>query len=234
RRRLFAALAWARRAALWGGRAVVAAAAASVLWVGAYAFWDPPGTWLIERERARLGAVAHQWTAIDALPAHVPLSMIAAEDANFCAHFGVDWTALRAAIMEWRMGEALRGASTISQQTAINVFLWPDRSFLRKGLELWFTLWIEAFWSKRRILEVYLNVAEFGEGAFGVEAGARAAFARPAAELSRRQAARLAAVLPAPRDRDPAALQGFVPERAASIAAGAGLLVQEARVACLE
>jgi monofunctional biosynthetic peptidoglycan transglycosylase len=127
------------------------------------------------------------------------LAMVAAEDQRFPAHGGFDFAAIRAAIEQRLRGEPLRGASTISQQVAKNLFLWNRRSWLRKGLEAWFTLWLELLWSKRRILEVYLNIAEMGAGVYGVEAASRRFFGISAQELAPAQAALLAAVLPNPR-----------------------------------
>ena len=227
---------WRRRlgrALRLGLRLALAFAGFSVAWVAMYGLVNPPTTILIEAERWRLGSVEQFWRPLDAFPEHAALTMMAAEDANFCAHLGVDFAALGKAFGEWRRGEELRGASTITQQTAKNVFLWPGRNFLRKGLELWFAGLMELLWSKRRIMEVYLNVAEFGEGAFGLEAGARRAFGRGVTRLTRRQAALLAAALPAPRSRDAGAPGGFLSRRADAIADGALLLAKDGRGACL-
>jgi monofunctional biosynthetic peptidoglycan transglycosylase len=125
-------------------------------------------------------------------------AVIAAEDTRFCEHRGFDWVELQKAIDEWRRGEGLRGASTISNQVARNVFLWPSRDFFRKGLEAYFTLLVEFMWRKERIIEVYLNVAEWGPGIFGAEAAAAYYFDKPASELTRREASLMAAILPNP------------------------------------
>ena len=151
---------------------------------------------------------------------------MAAEDARFCGHWGFDFVEIEKALN----GGAARGASTISQQVAKNVFLWPDRSWLRKGAEAGFTLLIETLWPKRRIMEVYLNVAEFGEGVFGAEAGAQAAFGKSAADLNLRQSARLIAVLPNPKNREPQAQV----QRGARIAGGAQTLLADGRATCIE
>ena len=151
-------------------RIAVGLAAGAVLLTLAYRWIDPPVTWLMLSERWRLGAIEREWVGLDAMSAYLPLSAAAAEDANFCRHWGLDLDGIRAALAD---SERLRGGSTISQQVAKNVFLWPARSWLRKGLEAGFTVLIEALWPKRRIMEVYLNVAEFDEGVFGVEAAAR-------------------------------------------------------------
>ena len=123
---------------------------------------NPPMTYLMWDERARLGSINRVWVSIDDISPHMQRAAVAVEDANFCTHWGFDIEAIR---QVWEAG-ATRGASSISQQTAKNVFLWPQRSWMRKGLEAGFTVLIEGLWGKRRILEVYLNVAEFDEGAF--------------------------------------------------------------------
>lgn len=221
------------RAAAWALRAGAALALASILWAAAYGVLAPPTTHLIERERARLGAVERSWTPLAATPEHLRLALIAAEDARFCAHYGVDFAALREAWRAHQAGAPLRGASTISQQTAKNAFLWADRSYWRKALEAWFTGWIELFWSKRRVIEVYMNVAEFGEGVFGVEAAAQRYFNRSAAELTLRQSARLAAVLPAPRRRDPLSGGASFGRRVTRIVDGARTLAANGEADCV-
>ena len=132
------------------------------------------------------------------------MAIIASEDQRFFHHFGFAWERMRSAMEhnEKKKGKRIRGASTITQQTAKNVFLWPGRTYIRKGLEAWFTVLIELLWSKERIIEVYLNVAEMGKGVFGAEAAAQHCFARPAAGLSAAQAAIITATLPAPRRFD--------------------------------
>ena len=140
-----------------------------VLLVAALRFLNPPLNVYQAQEWGRLGGIEKEWVALDTLPAFVPLSAAAGEDADFCTHWGFDFDAIREALEDG----ASRGASTISQQTAKNVFLWHGRSWLRKGLEAGFTVLIEAIWGKRRIIEVYLNVAEFDEGVFGIEAAAQ-------------------------------------------------------------
>lgn len=142
--------------------------------------------------------LAHEWVPWSAIATPMKLAVIAAEDQNFPHHHGFDIEAIRRAMVHNRQSERLRGASTISQQAAKNLFLWPGRSWLRKGLEAGYTALIEALWSKRRILTVYLNIAEFGRGVYGVEAAAQRYFHKPAARLNRHEAALLAAVLPNP------------------------------------
>lgn len=189
----------------------------------------PPITHTQWVEARRLGGIERVWSPLEALPAHVLLSAVAAEDARFCAHWGIDLAALRAA---WADG-AQRGGSTISQQTAKNVFLWQERSWVRKGLEAGFTVLIEALWGKRRIIEVYLNVAEFDEGVFGIEAAAQHYFGVRAEALSETQAARLMAVLPNPKARSASRPSDFVRRRARQILSGARTLAADGRGACV-
>jgi monofunctional biosynthetic peptidoglycan transglycosylase len=160
---------------------------------------------------------------------NLPLSAAAAEDAGFCRHWGFDVAGIRAAMAD---SDRVRGGSTISQQVAKNVFLWPQRSWLRKGLEAGFTLLIETLWPKRRIMEVYLNVAEMGEGVFGAEAAARRYWDLGAAELGPQRSARLMAVLPDPRDRSPVSGSSYIVRRGAAIEKGAATIRADGRAAC--
>jgi monofunctional biosynthetic peptidoglycan transglycosylase len=157
--------------------------------------------------------VSQHWINIDDLPAHVPLAMVASEDQRFPEHFGVDFSAISNALEQSDEGSKVRGASTISQQTAKNLLLWPGRSFIRKGVEAGLALSIEMLWGKKRILEVYVNVAEFGKGIYGVEAASQHYFGKPASKLSANQAAQLAVLLPSPRKRDPRQLTPYLRER---------------------
>jgi monofunctional glycosyltransferase len=146
--------------------------------------------------------VTREWLDLAEISPVLPLTVIAAEDARFCSHRGIDWDALQDAIEEAQDGEAGRGGSTITQQTAKNLFLWSGRSFIRKGLEFPLALWIDLVLPKRRVLEIYLNVAEWGpDGQFGAEAGAQYAFGRSAESLSPQQAALMASILPNPVTR---------------------------------
>jgi monofunctional glycosyltransferase len=146
--------------------------------------------------------VSRQWIDLEAMSPYLPRSVVASEDARFCSHHGVDWDALRDAVDDAEDGEVTRGGSTITQQVAKNLFLWPGRSFVRKALELPLALWIDAVLPKQRILELYLNIAELGpSGQFGAEAGSTYAFGHSAASLSPREAALLAAILPNPVKR---------------------------------
>lgn len=189
---------------------------------------NPPTNFYKQTERARLGGIAHDWVSIDRVPPHVLRALVAAEDANFCLHHGFDMAAIRLAMAEGRG----RGASTISQQVAKNVYLWPARTWSRKAMEAVATVLTETFWSKRRILEVYLNVAEFDEGVFGLGAAAPHYFGVPVEQLSRVQGARLAAVLPSPRTRDAANPTPFLQSRARSILSGVDTIAADGRDRC--
>lgn len=197
-----------------------------------FRFVNPPTNLLILGELIRRGEIAQDWRPIGEISVSLRRAVLAAEDARFCEHKGFDVAALRKAVGDWRAGGKLIGASTISQQTAKNVFLWPARSLIRKAFEFWFTALIEIFWSKERILEVYLNVAEFGPGVFGAEAAA-ASYRTTAAKLNLEQSARLAAVLPAPTRLDPRKLPPERQERVASVIDGARTLAAGGRAACV-
>ncbi len=144
--------------------------------------------------------IRHDWVPMEEINPNLPLAVVASEDQNFLNHSGFDYEAIKKAIAESKRRNRSRGASTISQQTAKNVFLWPGRSWFRKGVEVYFTFLIEVLWSKERILEVYLNSIEMGKGVYGAEAASRFWFNKPAAKLSQYEAAALAAVLPNPRE----------------------------------
>lgn len=205
----------------------------AVLWVHSYRVIDPPIWFYLLSERWRLGAVSQEWRPLDQMTPDLALAAMAAEDARFCAHHGFDFAAIEAALAANAEGRRLRGGSTISQQVAKNVFLWPERSWLRKGMEAGFTLLIELIWPKRRIVEVYLNIAEFDRGVFGAAAAARHYFGRDVADLSLVQAARLAAVLPDPKGRDAARPGPWTQRRARAIADGARTLAAEDRADCV-
>ncbi len=150
-------------------------------------------------DRSQRVSIRYQWRSLAHISPWLPVSVIASEDQKFFDHHGFDVEAIDKAMDANRQGKRVRGASTISQQVAKNLFLWSGRNYLRKGLEAWYTVLIEALWPKRRIVEVYVNVAEFGDGVYGAEAAAQAYFHKPAAQLTATEAARLAAVLPSPR-----------------------------------
>ena len=158
--------------------------------------------------------IRYQWRSARAISPNLPIALVAAEDQNFPNHRGFDFGAIDKAMANNKRGRKLRGASTISQQLAKNLFLWQGRSYLRKGLEAWYTVLIELSWPKSRILEVYANVVEFGDGIYGAEAAAQHFFHKPAARLSAGESARLAAVLPSPRRYDAARPGPYVQRRA--------------------
>ncbi|WP_144775480.1 monofunctional biosynthetic peptidoglycan transglycosylase [Marinobacter maritimus] len=157
--------------------------------------------------------VQQRWVGFSDMSPWMPLAVVASEDQRFPDHWGVDFAAIRKALAEYRAGEGLRGASTITQQTAKNLFLWNGRSFVRKTLEAGLALAVDGLWPKRRILEVYLNIAEFGPGIYGVEAASQLYFGIPARQLSAAQAARLAAVLPNPKVLSVASPSPYVRDR---------------------
>ncbi len=219
-----------RRLRRWALRALGLVVALVLLAVLAFSVINPPTTPYILSESRRLGGVDRQWVGLDEIAPAMARSVVAAEDANFCLHWGFDMAAIRKALDD---GSG-RGASTISQQVVKNVFLWQGRSWPRKALEAVLTPVVEAVWTKRRILEVYLNVAEFGEGVFGVEAAARRAFRVGPEALTPGQAALLAAVLPDPKGRDAGRPSAFVRKRARAIADGAATIRADGRAACFE
>ncbi|MFY0595164.1 MAG: monofunctional biosynthetic peptidoglycan transglycosylase [Cognatishimia sp.] len=195
-----------------------------------FTLFNPPITWTMYSEKSRLGHVDHQWVPIEEISPVMARSVVAAEDANFCEHWGFDVNAIRAAIEDG----GGRGASTISQQVVKNVYLWQGRSWVRKAMETAITPFVELAWSKRRIVEVYLNIAEFDEGVFGVEAAARHYFGVGPEDLSASQAARLAMVLPNPKKRSAARPTQSQIRRASSILDGAATIKNDGRSSCFE
>lgn len=174
---------------------------APILLIALYAVVPPPSTLMLWRWATLQGA-QRDWVPLERISPHLVRAVIAAEDARFCQHGGVDWDALREVIETSDEDGPARGASTLTMQTAKNLFLWHGRSYLRKGLELPLAALLDTMWSKRRVLEVYLNIAEWGEGTFGAQAGARRAFGKSAAELTAREAGLMAVALPNPLRRD--------------------------------
>lgn len=220
------ALRWLRR---WVLRLAALVLVLLVVWVLLYRFVAPPGGLFMWQEYRRLGEISRNWVPLDQIAPVMARSVVAAEDANFCRHWGFDMSAIREVI---EAGE-MRGASTISQQTVKNVFLWHGRDWTRKALESGITLIVETAWPKTRIVEVYLNMAEFDEGVFGVDAAAQHYFSVSAAQLNAVQAARLAAVLPSPKTRDAADPSDFLQRRAAQIMDGAATIERDGRADCL-
>ncbi len=185
----------------------------SILWVLLLGAIDPPVTWVMVDQAAVQGGVKREQRGMEHIARSLPLAIIASEDQRFMRHRGFEWNAIERAMKNNKKGKRVKGASTISQQTAKNVFLWPGRNWLRKGLEVWFTVLIETFWTKERILEVYLNVAEMGKGVFGAEAAAQHCFDRPASKLTVAQAALITATLPSPRRFNCARPSGYIKGR---------------------
>ncbi len=185
----------------WSGAMAGWCVVLSVVWVLTLRFLDPPVTWLMIQESYEQSTIKRQWVPLRTMARPMPLAVIASEDQRFFHHNGFEWERIRKAMdhNEKKKGRRVRGASTITQQMVKNVFLWPGRTWARKAMEAWFTVLVEALWSKERILEVYLNVAEMGPGVFGVEAASQHCFGRSAGKLSQTQAALITATLPAPR-----------------------------------
>ena len=217
----------------WVIKALLAVVIFSVAWVLAYRWINPPATSLMVRDWVAGKTVQRDWTPIEDMSPRIAYAVLAAEDQNFCAHKGFDFKAISKAMESNRNGRKLRGASTISQQVAKNVFLWPQRSWVRKGFEAWFTLLIEVLWPKQRTLEVYLNVAEWGDGVYGAEAASQQHFGRSAANLSRSQAARLASILPSPIKWSPHRTSGGIARKARSVERSMSFIRREMS-GCLE
>jgi monofunctional glycosyltransferase len=194
------------------------------------AFINPPTNFYMLSESRRLDGIKQKWVAIEDVSPHVARAVVAAEDANFCQHWGFDLAAIRSVVTSG--SSRLRGASTLSQQVAKNVFLWPNRSWVRKLLEAETTLMIELLWSKRRIVEVYINVAELDEGVFGVGAAGPHYFGVNAKDLTLHQAARLAAVLPNPKGRSAVNPSGKTRKRTGAIIQGARTIDADGRDDC--
>ena len=219
-----------RRVLRWIGRILGGVVAFYLGLIVLFSFLPPPGNIYQWQESWRVGGIERQWVSWKDISPDMARSAVAGEDANFCLHWGFDIAQIRDAIANGKQ----RGASTISQQVVKNVFLWQGRSYLRKALEAIMTPVVELMWSKQRILEVYLNEAEFAEGVFGVQAAAQALFDTDAANLTATQASRLAAVLPNPKERNAAKPSGFVRSHAAQIRSGAETLEADGRAACFE
>lgn len=225
RRRLRSSLVF--RVAGWISAGLIMSVVLSVLYVR---YLPPPmGAYMLS-ERMRLGSLERGWIPLSDMSEHLPRSVVAAEDADFCQHFGFDFEAIRAAIADTGR---VRGGSTISQQVAKNVYLWHGRTWLRKGLEAGFTGLIELTWPKHRIVEVYLNVAEFDEGVFGAEAAAAHYFGVTPDIINATEAARLAAVLPSPQSSSASRPSSYIRKRSAQIRSGAATIAADGRADCL-
>ncbi len=212
-------LGWMRR--LWRllMRLIAVFILISVVSSAIYAWAPVPITWLMIERVVEGNWINKSWRSYENISPNLARAVIAAEDAKFCEHRGYDWQAIKKAYKRNQKSSRVRGGSTISNQTAKNVFLWPDRTYIRKGLEFYFTGLIELTWSKQRILEVYLNVVEFGPGIYGAEAAAQAHFGKSAKDLTRREAALLAAVLPNPIRWSASKPTGYIRSRAGTIQA---------------
>lgn len=219
-----------RRAARWLGRGLGALAGFYLVLVLLFSLVPPPINLYQLGESWRLGGIDKDWVPWEEIAPVMGRSAVAAEDANFCNHWGFDMAAIREAIE----AGSNRGASTISQQVVKNVFLWHGRSWARKAMEAMLTPVVELVWSKQRILEVYLNVAEFDDGVFGIQAAAQHYFGVDAKDLTARQAARLAAVLPDPKGRSASKPSTFVKSRTRQIISGAETIAADGRSACFE
>ena len=217
----------------WIGRAIVFFVAGSVLWVLVYRFVPPPVTITMLGDLAGGRGISKDWMSLSAMDPNMARAAIGAEDGNFCTHHGFDLTAIEQAMRRNASGNRIRGGSTISQQTAKNAFLWQGRSWVRKGLEAWFTVLIETMWPKRRIMEVYLNIAETGIGTYGANAGAMRYFNHDASRLTAGEAARIAAILPLPKKRGAVAPRGFTRRYGNAIGRRIAIVRGSALDACL-
>jgi monofunctional biosynthetic peptidoglycan transglycosylase len=223
----------------WGFVRAVFAAALMVLVIGpiivvaAYRFVPPPLTFLMVQRVFEGKGLERHWVPMRDISPNLVRAMIAAEDARYCEHHGFDVTAIQKAMAANEAGRKLRGGSTISQQTAKNIFLWPHRDWVRKGLEAWFTVLIEVGWGKERIMEVYLNSIEWGPGLYGAEAAAQRNFHVSARNLTPAQASRLAAIVPKPLSWKAAKPGPYVKRRSGAITRNAGIVRREGLTTCV-
>ncbi len=202
----------------------------TVAWVGLYAIVPPPITVTMIMDK---NSITKDWTSFSDISPNMVRAVIAAEDGKFCSHDGFDTEAIQKAIKRNAQGGRIRGGSTISQQTAKNAFLWQGGGFFRKGLEAYFTFLIETIWSKKRIMEVYLNLAETGIGTYGVQAGAQRYFNKDAKDLTKIEAARIAAALPLPKKRAVNGASGFTARYGNTIAARINVVRNEKLDSCI-
>lgn len=202
----------------------------TVAWVGIYAIVPPPITATMIMDG---NGITKDWTSFSDISPNMARAVIAAEDSKFCSHNGFDTEAIQKAIQRNAQGGRIRGGSTISQQVAKNAFLWQGGGFFRKGLEAYFTFLIETIWSKHRIMEVYLNIAETGIGTYGVQAGAQRYFKKDAKDLTKIEAARIAAALPLPKKRAVNGASGFTRRYGNTIAARITVVANEGLDRCI-
>ena len=222
-----------RRLIGWIVKTIIALFLISILWVLAYRFVNPPITFNMIGDLVH-GRGAHKdWMPIGKIDRDMVRASIAAEDSKFCSHHGFDFEAIEDAMKRNASGGHIRGGSTISQQTAKNAFLWNGGGYARKGVEAWFTFLIEHLWGKRRIMEVYLNVGETGIGTYGVNAGSQRYFGHDASAMSATEAARIAAVLPLPKQRGAIAPKGFTRRYGNTIAARISVVARDGLDACI-
>jgi monofunctional biosynthetic peptidoglycan transglycosylase len=217
----------------WVVKLVIAFILISILWVLAYRFINPPITFTMIGDLVGGRGAHKEWMPIGQIDRDMVRASIAAEDSKFCTHHGFDFEAIEDAMKRNASGGRIRGGSTISQQTAKNAFLWQGGGYARKGMEAWFTFLIEHLWGKRRIMEVYLNLAETGIGTYGVNAGSERYFGHDASAMSATEAARIAAVLPLPKKRGAVAPKGFTRRYGNTIAARIGIVGRDGLDACV-
>ena len=215
------------------GRLILYFVVGSVLWAVVYKFVPPPFTFTMMGDVMSGRSVDKDWMSLSDISPSMARAAIAAEDAKFCAHGGFDRDAIAKAAQRNARGGKVRGGSTISQQTAKNAFLWQGGGYFRKGLEAWFTLLIENVWGKRRIMEVYLNIAETGIATYGVNAAAQRYYGHDASELTAAESARIAAILPLPKKREAVAPRGYTKRYGNRIKARTGVVKRDALDACL-
>lgn len=190
---------WLKRLGRWFFVTALSVFTLSLLIVVPFHWIDPPTTAFMLQDRSDRKPVLYDWSSWENMGVAPPIAVVAAEDQKFASHFGFDVKSIRESVGDFNDGASLRGASTITQQVAKNLYLWPSKSFLRKSIEAYLTVLIEVTWSKKRILEIYLNVAEFGPGIYGMGAASEMYFGKSPIELSDNEAALLAAVLPSPK-----------------------------------
>ncbi|MEO6359815.1 MAG: monofunctional biosynthetic peptidoglycan transglycosylase, partial [Sphingomicrobium sp.] len=224
---------WLARIFGWLIKLVLIFLIGSVLWVLAYRFINPPVTATMIGDMVAGRGASRDWMSIRQIDRDMVRASIAAEDSKFCQHNGFDVEAIENAMKRNASGGRIRGGSTISQQTAKNAFLWQGGGYARKGVEAWFTFLIENLWSKQRIMEVYLNVAETGIGTYGVNAGSQRYYDHDASAMSATEAARIAAVLPLPKRRGVASPKGFTRRYGNSITARIGVVARDGLDACV-
>ena len=222
-----------RRIAGWVLKLVLALILISVLWVLVYRFVNPPVTITMVGDMVAGRGAHKEWMPIGQIDRDMVRAAIAAEDSKFCSHHGFDVEAIESAMKRNASGGRIRGGSTISQQTAKNAFLWQGGGYVRKGAEAWFTFLIEHIWGKRRIMEVYLNLAETGIGTYGVNAGAERYYGHDASAMTALEAARIAAVLPLPKERGAIAPKGFTRRYGNTIEARIPIVARDGLDACV-